>query len=232
MSYAVFRGNCPGNVRKDAKYAIRSGPGGPVVALTYDAGDGEKWHVTQRDHPELVRMVNAVKLEMADRLNGPFYINEYRQVIVPAGPSATYYLAGEYANDLEFDFEGKRLTGRAVALDGTPLRPGDTWIGPHAGIPYVLNASGTDVYFETEPRPNVTKRFLLSAATSKDTAASFARRLRSLKGFGGGRFYVNEWRELFAPLMRSGSLEYIYAGPLSPSEPWFPKPVDTSRIDE
>ncbi|MCL6650016.1 MAG: hypothetical protein K6U89_16995 [Chloroflexi bacterium] len=84
-AFPKFTGNCPRNVAKDAKYAIRSGPGGPVVALVYRAKAGERWLATTEDHPELVRIVNAVKRAHGDSQHGPFYINEYRQVLVPVG---------------------------------------------------------------------------------------------------------------------------------------------------
>jgi hypothetical protein len=47
------------------------------------------------EHPDLVRKVNDVKMAYGDITHGPFYINQYRQVLVPVGPDAEYYLAGE-----------------------------------------------------------------------------------------------------------------------------------------
>ncbi len=64
-----------------------------------------------------------------------FYINEYKQVVVPAVGSEDYFLAGEYRKPLRFEFEGKIISGEAVDLEGHPLSPGDTWVGPHPGIP-------------------------------------------------------------------------------------------------
>ena len=81
--FPIFTGNCPGNVAKDAKYSVRSGPGGPVVGLTYRAEDDERWHATTDEHTALVNMVNAIKIAYTGKPNGAFYINEYRQVIVP-----------------------------------------------------------------------------------------------------------------------------------------------------
>ena len=123
--FSVFTGNCPKNVSRDAKYAVRSHRDGPVVGLLYRRPDGEEWHATTRKHPDLVEMVNEVKLTAGDAPNGPFYINEFSQVIVPAGPDARYYLAGEYEQEVEFEFEGHTLSGRAVDLDGRPLQPGE-----------------------------------------------------------------------------------------------------------
>src|SRR4051812_18229058 len=81
-AFSPYQGNCPKNVSRDAKYAVRSGPSGPVVGLLYRNANGEQWHPTTEDHPRLVDMVNTVKTQIGDAPNGPFYINEYGQVIV------------------------------------------------------------------------------------------------------------------------------------------------------
>jgi len=86
-------------------------------------------------------MMNDVKMTYGSGPNGPFYINEYHQVIVPVGDATKYYLAGTYDQSLRFEFEGKTISGEPIDFNGKPLRPGDKWIGPHAGIPYVLTAA-------------------------------------------------------------------------------------------
>ena len=65
---------------------------------------------------------------------------------------------------------------------------------------------------------------LLSRSAGREQAAELAARVRTVKGFQGGRFYVNEWRQMFAPLPRPEGLEYVYIGELKPGEPWFTKP--------
>jgi len=172
MSLVKFEGNCPANVAKDAKYAVRHGEmrGQSVIGLTYRAPEREKWYATTEDHPDLVNMVNEVKLQLTGTPHGAFYINEFRQVIVPAVGSKDYYLAGEYDSDLKFEFEGKILTGKPVKLDGTPLQPGDTWEGPHPGIPYKLLAGAKDIAYTISPRPNVEKQIRLRDSVGKETA--------------------------------------------------------------
>jgi hypothetical protein len=219
-----FNGNCPKNVSRDAKYAIRTATDGLVVALTYVSAAGERWHATTDEHPDLVDMVNQVKTKMGDAPNGPFYVNEYGQVIVPAGPSATYYLAGDYDMPLRFDFEDKILSGEGMGDDGQPLEPGDLWTGPHPGIPYRLTAGGHDIYYKAFPRPNVETRPSLSTAIGAGPAADFASRIQAVKGWQGGRFYINEWREIFAPVSAQDGFEYRYIGHLELDEPWYPKP--------
>lgn len=222
----IYTGNCPKNVSKDAKYAIRFIGGRHVVALTYYVSSTqERWLATTEDHPDLVEMVNHVKTEAGDSRNGPFYINEYSQVIVPAGPLATYYLTGEYDMPLEFEFEGNILSGEGVGAEGKPPEPGDLWTGPHPGIPYRLKAGQRDVYYRHFPRPGVETRPLLSASVGSEAAAAFASRIQEIKGWQGGRFYINEWREIFAPVSSRSGLEYRYIGHLELDEPWFPKPT-------
>lgn len=221
--FPVFRGNCPANVAKDAKYTVRSGKMGPVVALTYNTGDDERWYMTTENHPELVAKVNAVKTAHGGAPNGSFYINEYSQVIVPVVGSSDYYIAGTYEKRLRFEFEGRTLSGDPLDLDGNPISPGGQWTGPHPGIPYVLAAGGSDIYYDCIPRPNVTKRVKLSKVLDPSTAAEVAGRIREHKGYNGGRFYVNEFRSIFAPIQEGYEWQYIYVGELDLTK-WFPMP--------
>ena len=165
--YSIFKGNCPRNVARDAKYSVRSSRNGPVVALTYRTGDDERWYASTEEHPELVKMVNQVKSSLGQSINGSFYINEYKQVIVPSVGTDLYHYAGTYDKPLRFKFEDETgteltLSGDPVDLKGNPLSPGDTWVGPHPGIPYVLCAGGKDIKFTIAPRPNVEKDIKLS----------------------------------------------------------------------
>lgn len=221
--FPVFRGNCPANVAKDAKYTVRSTKTGPVVALTYNTGDDERWYMTTENHPKLVSMVNAVKTSRGSAPNGSFYINEYNQVIVPVVGSTDYFIAGIYDSRLRFQFEGKTLSGEPHDLDGNPISPGGEWTAPHPGIPYVLAAGGTDVYYDCVPRPNVKKRVKLSKVLDPQAALEVATMIRQHKGYSGGRFYVNEFRSIFAPIKEGYEWQYIYIGELD-LEKWFPKP--------
>jgi hypothetical protein len=228
-----FSGNCPKNVSKDAKYGIKPNKnnrrGALAVGLTYCTDDDERWHMTTEDHPELAEMVSAVKTTYGSSPYGPFYINEYKQVIVPVGDSGQYYLAGVYSAPLKFDFEGKTISGEPVDFDGWRLQPGDTWVGPHAGIPYVLAATSDDVYYRTWPRPNVEMRVKLSAKRGKAVALQIARLLYTMKGAGGGRIYVNEFGAVFSPVTDDDTLRYVYFGQIDPNS-WFPDPVETAAV--
>ncbi len=224
MALIPYYWNLPKNVSRDAKYAVRRNKGKMEVGLLFRTDYGEEWTLSTYDHPQLVQMVNEVKMATTGSQAGAFYINEYRQVIVPAADgSDTYYYAGEYHRDLEFLFEGKVISGRAATLDGQALKPGDTWEGVHPGIPYVLKAGGKDISFKHPIRPNVMREELLSTYTMPPAALALAVRIRSVKGFEGGRFYVNERRHIFAPLGGEGGLNYLYIGDLAPNDPWYPK---------
>jgi len=221
--FGRYLGNCPKNVAKDAKYSVRTGERGPVVALTYSTNDDERWYMSTESHGELVALVNAVKISVCGKPNGSFYINEYSQIIVPVVGTEDYYLAGQYAAPLRFDFEGKTISGEPLDLENHPINPGDEWVGPHAGIPYTLAAGGDDVYYQMTPRPNVTKKVKLSKQIGAQQAALVASRIRDIKGFSGGRFYVNEFKSIFTPLNEQGELRYIYVGQLE-LDNWFEQP--------
>ena len=220
-TYPKFKGNCPRNVAKDAKYTVKSGKGKPVVTLIYNTGDDERWYITTEDHIELVNMVNRIKLEVNGKPFGSFYINEYKQVLVPAVGSEDYFLAGEYREPLRFEFEGKIISGEAVDLEGHPLSPGDTWVGPHPGIPYTLCAGGNDIKYTTTPSPNVEKTVKLSKAIGVDEAKTVASKIQGFKGFAGGRFYVNEFCSIFSPIQEGYEYRYVYIGRLD-LDTWFP----------
>ena len=221
--FAKYEGNCPKNVAKDAKYSVRSGERGPVVALTYSTNDDERWYMSTKSHGELVAKVNAVKTSVCGKPNGSFYINEYKQVIVPVVGSEDYYLAGHYHLPLRFDFEGKTISGEPLDLDNNPIHPGDEWVGPHAGIPYTLAAGGNDIYYEMSPRPNVTKKVMLSKQVGVQQAAMVSGKIRDIKGYSGGRFYVNEFKTIFTPLNEFGEMRYVYIGLLDLDQ-WFEPP--------
>lgn len=215
MSYA---GNVPSNVNKDAKYSVVYGAGGKMeIRLIYRLGRGEKALVTTAHHPDLVRMVNGVKEEYGLGSGGAFYINEYGHVLVPAGPDC--HCAGKYDRYLEFDFEGVRIGPNAPAS----MAPGEVWRGPRVGIAYTLTADGCDIRYARQTRPSVTKEVRLSDEVGRAAAMRLARRLGRYKP-GGGRVYINEAREFFAPIEADGEWTQIYLGGLGDDE-WFAVPT-------
>ncbi len=226
-----YYGNCPRNVAKDAKYAIHSRGDRLVIALTYAAPDDEIWHLAVEDYPDLIELVNSVKLALTGKPNGSFYINEFGHVIVPVVGSNDYYFAGNYRRPLVFDFEGARISGLPTRPDGSELRPGEVWNGPRVGIPYILTAGGYDVYYQISPRPDVTKKVLLSKEIGGENARRIALKISDVKGPSGGRFYVNEHLAIFTPISEHGEWSYRYIGQLD-LDYWFrpAKVVEPSTV--
>ena len=222
-----FEGNCPANVSKDAKYHIRV-QGGPKVSIPFEADEMEKWMLTTKEHPLLVEMVNKVRLDLNEDPGGAFYINEYKQVIVPDRASRIYYLAGIYTEPLRFLFDdGTRtvtISGEALDREGNPIPSLGVWRGLRHGIRYVLAAGGRDIYYKYSPRPDVERTVKLSQVVGTDAAEAIATRIRDIKGTAGGRFYINEWREMFAPLSEDDRTEYYYIRRLGVDDPWFKRP--------
>ncbi len=215
-----YPGLIPSNVNKDAKYSVVTRQaGGMEVRLVYRVTARERELLTTDRHDALVAMVNQVKVEETDQLGGAFYINEYFDVLVPTQAGGCFY-AGTYEKLLEFDFEGGIISPRPP----TGLQPGEPWPGPHVGICYKLAAGGNDIKYERLVRPGRIQEYRLSDYVDQRAAAQLANRLRQIKGSQGGRVYINEVGEFFAPMNDGdGDVSYVYLGPLE-DDPWFPVP--------
>jgi hypothetical protein len=147
---------------------------------------------------------------------------------VPDRREKIYYLAGVYAEPLRFLFDdGSRMvtiSGEPLGLDGNPVPELGNWPGIRQGTPYVLAAGGHDIYYKFSPRKDVERTVKLSKCVGQEAAEKIASRIRRVKGSQGGRFYINEWREMFAPRGEDDRTAYYYIGHLDLDEPWFPKP--------
>lgn len=218
-----FKANCPRNVNRDAKYSVRRDGKKDVITLIYNTKDGERWYATTNEHPRLINMIANVRREFNQQPYGTFYINEYKQVILPIIRESEYYYAGEYDQPLIFDFEGKQISGRPVDFYGNPLQTGDEWIGAHQGIPFILVAGGNDIRYERTLRPNVIQKVHLSSFIGKQKTKAIIEKIIPFVGFQGGRFYVNEFGAIFRPLYDEDNLKYIYITQIN-FDYWFPKP--------
>lgn len=217
MTAMKYPGYIPSNVNKDAKYSVVNGSDGFEVRLIYRLSAREQALLTTKHHDELVTMVNAVKVEHNGTEGGAFYINEFLDVLVPTTDGNTYF-AGTYQQLLEFEFDGEVISPRAPA----DLKPGDAWPGPHVGIRYKIKATGRDISYQFRPRPQVEREELLSDVHGEEAAAELATRLNAVRGQNGGRIYINECGEFFAPPPDLGG-DYIYLGALD-DDVWFPAP--------
>jgi len=211
-----YPGNIPSNVGKDAKYSVGREDGEFVVKLLYRMSARERELLTNDEHPELVEMVNRVKVQHNGTPGGAFYINEYHDVLVPTVGKGCFF-AGTYQLRLEFKFED----GLVSAHPPEDLRPGDPWPGPRVGIRHKLKAGGRDVAF-VRKEGNRETEFRLSDEHGATEAARLARRLAAVIGDAGGRIYINEASEFFAP-SRVQDGDATYLGSLG-DDVWFPPP--------
>lgn len=232
----LYRGRWPKNVSKTAKYSVKGTSGSDRVTIEYDLGSGLRTVLAAAERAaDIVKMVSSVKLAItspkSDR--GTFYINEYHHLVVPDNRGHCYF--GGEVDDVEFffEFEGRELTTKPVNEHGEPLSLGDQWVGPRPGISYVLEAGGSDIYYETpaltdsdppQVRESVTRKCRLSKALANRRAVDETSDLvLAHRGREGGRFYVNEHRAIFTPVSGEDGLNYIYCGQLDLTK-WFPEP--------
>lgn len=210
-----YPGNTQKGIAKDTSYTVRLNGS---VQLLYYVGASELALLTTDEHPELVALVNdAKRIGLASQGGGRFIINEYRHVLVPT-PAGVLF-AGAYTRDLEFVFEGTLVSPVAPPR----IRPGDVWPGPHVGIRYTLAAGATDVRFEAETTRGTFKRVSLTDHHSATELAGLLQMARAVKA-NGGAIYVNEAREVFAPVDDGKGYQRRYIGHLG-RKPWFPVPV-------
>jgi len=211
MTLIAYPGYAPSNVSREAKYSIKHGATGMEVHLLYSVGPRERELLATSAHARLVVMVNAIKEEANGAPGGAFYINEFKDVIVPSTAGVAYF-AGIYDPMLEFNLDGAAISAKAPQS----IRPGDPWTGPRHGVPYQLAAGGNDIYYKFRQGSRETK-YLLSDIHGEVRARGLARRLATIKGQDGGRIYINEQCEFFDPATN------IYIGPLG-DDPWFTPP--------
>jgi len=238
----LYRGLWPQNVSKLAKYSIRLIEGIWKITVLYEAGEGLRYLAVEGGSADLIHRINNVKTTLRQQQGGAFYVNEFRHVIVPVSVEAEksvvgshYYFAGLLESDLSFTFEGVSLSTKPIKPDGTPLLPGDRWVGPRPGIPYVLAAGGGDIYFTTpaltddnppQVRPMMTRKVQLSKILKNNSDVERAvRPVTNIRGHLGGRFYVNEHGAMFTPVSADdgNGLDYIYCGQIDRNA-WFPEP--------
>lgn len=217
MTLELYRGLCPSNVAQDAKYSMSVAG---EVRLSYRIDARTRDLLTTDAHPTLAKMVNAAKEQVNGRPGGVFYINEFSNVVVPGKASGTCLHAGHYDGLLEFQLDGAVISPRAPAH----LRAGDEWPGPHAGVAYLLCAGGDDIRYELRQGNRITEVRLSDEGQAGDKAAKkTAARVSAVKGSMGGKFYINEQCEMFAPVQSNGSWIFLYIGHLEDSG-WFIPP--------
>jgi hypothetical protein len=237
----LYRGVWPQNINRTAKYGVRRYEGEWTVAVLYDIGSGLRYLAVDQACDDICVMVNEVKESLGHGPGGTFYVNEYRHVIVPVDSdtgTSHYYFAGYLGRDLTFHYDGKPLSTRPVQPDGTPLEPGDRWVGPRPGVPYRLAAGGNDIFYVTPALSDADPPAVLQNTTMKVQLskvlrnAALVRRVvqpvAAIRGHEGGRFYVNEHGAMFTPVDKGdgNGLDYVYCGMIDRTT-WFPEPPAT-----
>lgn len=219
-----FGGNTTTSVVKQGKYRVVHHSGGFAVEVVVETSDGERAYPTSREHPQLVEMVNKVKSASNGSDGGPFYINEWQQVVVPVGNPVKYFYAGEYPHHIVLALDGIEFSGRPHDDSGNLLKPGDPWDGrPRPGIGYKLTADLNDVKYTIELKPGYKKDIRLSKEVGVAVARQMARKIALIKGSKGGSFYVNEYRAIFGPHQKEDGYHYVFIGTLTEQDAWFPK---------
>lgn len=224
MTLVRYTGLSPMRVSKDARYSVTADGG---IKLEYHETQRVRWLLTTHKHPKLVDMVNKVKLQVNDGVpGGVFYINEYSDVLVPDGKGGACFFAGNYEDDV-LEFGGSNGEPLVSPVAPPDLKPGELWPGPHVGIPYVLVAGATDIRYEKVDGRRREAVFL-GDFHERDAVRGLTSRLGAVKGTSGGRIFINERAEFFAPVGYAGDWRYLYLGPLE-DDVWFPAPEGFPR---
>jgi hypothetical protein len=219
-----FGGNSGASITKQGKYRVSHEPDGFSISVVIETPDGIRCYPSTDKHPKLVELVNKVKVEIRGSEAGPFFINEWKQVIVPAGNPVEYYYAGEYHPEIILGLDGEEFSGRPHDNEGNLLKPGDSWTGrPRPGIEYILKAGGADIEYVVQVGPNREKICRLSKFVGVEDARRIARKIAIIKGNKGGRFFVNEYGAIFGPKQVASGYDFVFIGILLSSDPWFPK---------
>ena len=212
-----YTGLSPQRVNRDAKYSVTAGG---AIRLEYRESLRVRYLLTTEDHPDLAELVNGIKVEWTGTRGGAFYINEFQYVLVPDGSGGPCFYAGQFDGELIF----KEGTLEVAARAPHGLAPGEDWPGPHVGIPYVLNASLTDIRYDKVDGRRKETVYLSDTADSRQVR-ELAQRLGDHKQSPGGRFFINEAYEFFAPVREGDDWVYRYLGPLNlDDDPWFMPP--------
>jgi hypothetical protein len=207
------------------------------MQFDFSTASGERFLAVEGGDQGLAERINELKIALVGQGGGAFYVNEYKHVIVPVTRDGTshYFYCGTLQGEFRFEYEGRLITSRPVGQSGVPLKPGERWIGPRPGIPYILAAGGGDIYFktpsltDTDPpsvKQGVERKVQLSKVLNNKAAIlRIVAPIVALKGHEGGRFYVNEHGAIFTPLDKGdgNGLDYYYCGNIDRSA-WFPEP--------
>lgn len=199
------QGNIALGVGRIRKYSL--GLDGTVRGVL--ATSGRERTVYARVPGAFTTMVNEAKRAGGQGHGGSLVIDHDGQVL--AGTAQGILLAGRVEGFLEFEDGSRVLT----PIPPDHLSPGDLWEGLGVGLRYKLNASTSDIAYESTSGGWV----WLSGEIGEQEATRVAGALGAVKR-GGGRFYVNEAGAAFGPLQMGGEWREAYLGAINPAL-WF-----------
>lgn len=154
----------------------------PLAERSSDAWTETYWFEDHAVIEELTASVNEIKQRLNGQSGGSFTINEWGQVLVPAGGDERRIF---YAGQLEGTWYLREPDGRLVCLaDSAGLRGGDPWDLPYVGQPYHLSARGR-VYFVRETLGERKPDYPIAQDQK------LIRALRKVRRWGAVRFIVN-----------------------------------------
>lgn len=210
-----YRGNISKGIGKETRYTVKLDG---TIQLLYGVGRNERALLTTDGHPVVDLVNQAKRFGGGSQGGGGFLINEFRHVLVPLPSGEDVLYAGSYTRDLEFEFENTLISPVAPQS----IRPGDAWPGPHVGIKYTLSAGAKDVRYDAQTSRGTIRRVSLTDHHSAEELGDLLHMFRRVKP-NGGAIYVNEARELFAPVDDGSGYERRYIGHLG-GKPWFESP--------
>lgn len=242
----LYRGYWPSVVSRLAKYSVKfitdthRGKSGWKITVFYEEEQGLRFLAVEGspETEELVDKINAAKIHSDGKYGGVFYINEYKHVIAPVRtPSGNHVrFICKWKGEFKFPYS-KSSESPPEILGPNPkpdMVPGSRWDGPRPGIPYILAAGGSDIYYkmpaltETDPptvRERMTMQVHLSRVLDPARAAQAAAMVLKVRNHQGGRFYVNEVGAMFTPVATGdgNGIDYVYCGDIN-LDNWFPEP--------
>ena len=198
------------------EYAVRYHPrlGRRVSCLIRDRENGVEITLYSRvPHPE-------IESQIPD--GGPFFVNEWKQVLKPAqgedGFREVFYL-GEFPH-LHFEFTFRGTVFDNASSDG--LSPGDAWAHPEVGMRYKYDLSAGTISREMVTWDDYAA--VHETETLDGPSPSLLRALGQARpGRRAGRLYVNEHGIVFLPATNEAPTPLYVTRINVETDPWFEK---------
>ncbi len=173
---------------------------------------------------DLIDLVLDARAAHCQPMDGPFLINEYRSVIVPAVEGLPFN-AGRFDDVVEFDINAHAVSGLPLSRHGRRLLPGDRWEGLHTGVLYHIDLVQGDISYEDAGGSVVRLSTSSGSGDARAVCTRLARSTTVIPPF----VVVNEYGAIFCRNMGHSSA-FVYLGSLQDLEAWFPEPTPRGPI--